>query len=101
MDLVCTRCGEPWDIAYVLQEEPDAFRRRGGLIQHCPSCPTAKPQLDPEKKLKLVTVAAMAKLMGDDVNGLAAVLRDCGLSQMETTSVGRNEQIDRVRRNNT
>lgn len=79
MDLVCTRCGEPWDIAYVLQEEPDAFRRKGGLIQRCPSCPTAKPQHDPETKLKLVTVAAMAELMGDDVDGLAAVLEDSGL----------------------
>ena len=79
MDLLCTRCGEPWDIAYVLHEEPNAFKRKGGLIQRCPSCPTAKPQHDPETQLKLVTVAAMAELMGDDVDGLAAVLEDSGL----------------------
>ena len=79
MDLVCTRCGEPWDVMYVLHEEPGAFKRKGGLISWCPTCPKDPPKLDPETRLKLVTVKTMAQLMGDDVDGLAAVLEDSGL----------------------
>lgn len=79
MDLVCTRCGEPWDLDYVLHEKPRAFRRKGGLIQHCPACPESSPQLDAHHSLRLATVATMAELMGDDVDGLAAVLEDSGL----------------------
>lgn len=79
MDLVCTRCGEPWDVLYVLHEEPNAFKRNGGLISWCPTCPKESPKLDIKTKVKLVTIASMAKLMGDDVDGLAAVLEDSDL----------------------
>ena len=30
MDLLCTCCGEPWDIYHVLHEEPEEFDRRAG-----------------------------------------------------------------------
>ena len=33
MDLICTCCGEPWDIYHVLHEEPEGFDRQGGRIQ--------------------------------------------------------------------
>ena len=79
MDLVCTRCGEPWDLDHVLHEDPDGFHRKGGLIEHCPSCPREKPALSVNERLRLTTIAAVAQLLGDDVDGLAAALEDSGL----------------------
>ena len=38
MDIICTCCGEPYDIEYVLHEDPSAFKREGCLIRACPSC---------------------------------------------------------------
>lgn len=79
MDIVCTRCGEPWDVAYVLHEEPHAFKRQGGLIQRCPACPPVRPQLDEPTRHRLALAAAAAELLGDDLDGLAAVLDDWNL----------------------
>ncbi len=79
MDLICTRCGEPWDLDHVLHEDPTGFDRTGGLIRHCPTCPTEAPQLDAEMRMKLGAVRAMAQLLGDDVDGLAAAIADSEL----------------------
>ena len=79
MDLVCIRCGEPWSVACALHAEPYAFKRKGGLIQHCPACPDERPQLEPATRRRLGAVAVAAELLGDDVDGLAAVLEDSGL----------------------
>ncbi len=79
MDLPCIRCGEPWDLDYVVHEAPCAFVRQGGLIRRCPSCPKDPPRLPAELAMRLSTVAAMAQLFGDDLDGLAATLEDGGL----------------------
>ena len=79
MDLICTRCGEPWDLYHVLHEDPTGFDRDGGLIRRCPTCPQEAPKLDPHMRLKLATVAAMAQVLGDDVDGLAAAIADSEL----------------------
>ena len=79
MDLICTRCGEPWDLDHVLHENPGGFVRKGGLIRRCPTCPHDEPKLDPQTRQRLAAVAAMAELLGDDVDGLAAVLEDSDL----------------------
>jgi hypothetical protein len=79
MDLVCTFCGEPWHIEYVLHEEPGAFERTGGLIHRCPSCPKHPPQLTPQERERLDTIKELAALLGDDVDGLAGLLEDCNL----------------------
>ena len=79
MDLVCTRCGEPWDMDYVLHEEPEAFRRRGGRIDRCPCCPKHKPKHSPEERHRLAAIRELANLLGDDVDGLAGTLEDFGL----------------------
>ena len=77
MDLICSRCGEPWDLDYVLHEAPDEFDRRGGLIRACPCCHGEEPETMPaEKREKLAAVATVAELLGDDVDGLAALLED-------------------------
>lgn len=79
MDLLCTRCGEPWDLYHVLHEDPSGFDRVGGLIRRCPTCPSEEPKLDPQTRGRLASAAALAELMGDDVDGLAGVLDDFGL----------------------
>ncbi len=36
MDLVCCGCGEPWDLYYVLHEEPEGFQPRWGGNRRLP-----------------------------------------------------------------
>ncbi len=79
MDLVCIRCGEPWDMDYVRHEEPDAFKRRGGRIDHCPCCPKEKPKHSANQQERLDVIAELADLLGEDIDGLAGTLEDCGL----------------------
>jgi len=77
MDLICTCCGEPWDVDHVLHEEPDKFERQGGLIRACPCCHGTRPDgMTEERRSKLSAVAAAAQLLGDDVDGVAALLDD-------------------------
>ena len=79
MDLVCIRCGEPWDMDYVLHEDPKAFKRHGGRIDHCPCCPKHKPKHSAKQQARLDAIAELANLLGDDVDGLAGTLDDFGL----------------------
>lgn len=79
MDLICTRCGEPWDVDTVLHDMPDEFERKGGRITHCPSCPTAKPRLSRATESRLAIISTLADTLGDDVDGLAATLEDFDL----------------------
>jgi len=79
MDLVCIRCGEPWDMDYVRHEEPEAFKRSGGRIDHCPCCPEEKPKHSAKQQERLDAIAALADLLGDDIDGLAGTLDDFGL----------------------
>ena len=44
MDIICTCCGEPWDIYHVLHEEPQGFEREGALIKACPCCHGRQPE---------------------------------------------------------
>jgi len=77
MDLICTCCGEPWDVDHVLHHEPDKFERQGGLIRACPCCHGTRPDgMTEERRSKLSAVAAAAQLLGDDVDGVAALLDD-------------------------
>ena len=79
MDLVCTRCGEPWHVDHVLHDETDSFERRGGRIDRCPCCPRHKPGLSPEEQERLDAIAELADLLGEDIDGLAGTLDDFGL----------------------
>ena len=77
MDLICTCCGEPWDVDHVLHDEPGGFDRSGGLIRSCPCCHGKEPDgMTEERRSRLSAVAAVAELLGDDVDGLAATLDD-------------------------
>ncbi len=79
MDIICTRCGEPWDVDYVRHEEPDEFERRGGVITVCPCCRNKPVKLSKETKERLAAVREIAGLLGDDIDGLAATLEDFDL----------------------
>jgi hypothetical protein len=77
MDLICTRCGEPWDVYHVLHEEPEEFDRQGGLIRACPCCHGKEPEdMTDETRRRLRAVAEVAEVLGDDVDGLAALIDD-------------------------
>ena len=79
MDLVCIRCGEPWDIDHVLHDEPEAFERQNGVIRRCPACPKHEPHLWPEERARLETIRALGEVLGDDIDALAATLEDFDL----------------------
>ena len=79
MDLVCTRCGEPWSLDYVLHDEPEAFERNGGRIDRCPACPKEPPRHSRKQLERLAAVKQLANLLGADVDGLAATLEEFNL----------------------
>lgn len=80
MDIPCTNCGEPWDLAYVLHEAPHAFTRTHGRIDRCPACPaTGRPNLSQDERVRLATIAVIADVCDDDMDSFAAELEDLGL----------------------
>ncbi len=81
MDVICTCCGEPWDIYHVLQEEPQEFDREGALIQGCPCCHGREPEhLNRRTRNHLRALADAARLFGEDLDGWAAFLEDMQLT---------------------
>lgn len=80
MDLICHRCGEPWDLDCVLHDELQGFDRKGCLIRSCPGCSgKAKPELPQELQERLTVASMIAPLLGDDYDGYAAFLEDMQL----------------------
>jgi len=79
MDILCTRCGEPWAVDHVLHDEPDGFERDGGLITKCPACRNGRPRLSTADRERLQLAAELARLLGDDVDALACELADLDL----------------------
>lgn len=79
MDLVCVRCGEPWELDYVLHGTPDDFIRSGGLIRRCPSCPATRPTMNKAEQQRLAIIATLARAFGNDIDALAATLADSKL----------------------
>lgn len=82
MDLLCTTCGEPWDLDHVLHEEPEAFTRAGAAIVTCPCCENSEhgKNLRQKDRERLSAARELGKLLGDDVDGYAAELQDMGLT---------------------
>ena len=79
MDLICTTCGEPWDMDTVLHEEPQSFKRSGAAVVECPACKENGPA-PPELRDKLLAAREAGELLGDDVDGYAVALEDLGLT---------------------
>ena len=77
MDVICTCCGEPWDIYHVLYEEPQGFDREGAIIRACPCCHGHRPDdLNRRTRSQLDALAEAARLFGDDLDGFAAFIED-------------------------
>jgi hypothetical protein len=76
MDIICTCCGEPWDVDYVLHEEPQGFDRHGSLISACPCCRGVPEHLTDDNREYLSKVKLVAEMNGDDIDGCAAMLDD-------------------------
>lgn len=72
MDLICVNCGEPWEMDYVLHEEPSDFTRKGSAIVHCPSCPREGEEINVHRKERAMMAGAIADILGDDVDGAAS-----------------------------
>ena len=81
MDVICTCCGEPWDVNYVLHEEPQGFEREGALITACPCCHGRQPEdLNRRTRDQLMALAEVAHLLGEDIDAFAAFLEDMSLT---------------------
>ncbi len=81
MDLICHRCGEPWDLDHVLHEEPRGFDREGCWIRSCPACAGGKQvELPQEVRDRLNAASVIARALGEDYDGYAAFLEDLHLT---------------------
>lgn len=82
-DLLCQRCGEPWDLYYVNHEMTDQERRDFHTGKACPSCcktPDEELNLSERQKDAITAQAAMRSVLGDDLDGLAAEMEDFGFT---------------------
>ena len=99
MDILCTRCGEPWDVFSLTDdmslEEAKALKAGLGCpccvnkelcVKDipCDQCPEKsesrclakifKPIMDEARQVQ----SALADVLGDDIDGLAATMEDFG-----------------------
>lgn len=77
MDVLCERCGEPWDIDYVQHEMTPQERGRFWRSEGCSACHgrEVKPRVPEAQRIQ----AALRTVLGDDLDGLAAEMQDLGL----------------------
>ena len=83
MDIICTNCGEPWDVYHILHDAPADFDRIGANIKNCPYCPCSNTEVRPRQTEELGRREAMeiiADMMGNDLDGAAAMWEDFELS---------------------
>ncbi len=75
MDLICGGCGEPWGIDHVVSE-PGDFERDGAHMKRCPACPKVTPLADGIRRRRAEAATAIGELLGDDLDGAAAMMED-------------------------
>ena len=80
MNLLCTNCGENFELDTILHTDPNTLINEGfvikgqHIIEKCPDCASHKrPILDPEV-MALVKIASV--LLDGDPDGLASELSD-------------------------
>ena len=100
MDILCTRCGEPWDISSLtddmLPEEAEKLKAGNGCPccvnkeqcsyeQNCDACSNYQNYRCSTNKFKLINNDAryiqreLSEILGDDIDGLASEMEDFGL----------------------
>jgi hypothetical protein len=83
MDLYCTRCAEPWDADIIHEIAEDtgvsysearkAFRKHGcGAVPYAGLC-------EPSDDVRAEVSGTLFDLLGDDVDGIAAMSQDFDL----------------------
>jgi hypothetical protein len=88
MDVHCCNCGEPWDQYHLRHDVPKPadeaaaegweFGRSRLVVLRCPCCPKDGSGL-PDAIERGVLRNELARLLGDDEDGLAATMEDFGL----------------------
>ncbi len=73
MDLYYPRCGEPWDMDYVLHEMDVIERADFKAGRGCPSC---KGKEVKKRPFRAEIAAALSDALGDDIDGLATEMED-------------------------
>lgn len=86
MDLYCQRCDEPWDVCYVgsdmdveYPEVAEEGRTASDLFKAgkgCPDCDWGAKRVG-KQSLRGEAMAMMMDLLGDDIDGAAAMMEDC------------------------
>lgn len=79
MDIICPRCGEPWDMDTLHEADGITFDRareifftKGcGILFDGPQCPE-------RDTLAAQASGVLYELLGDDIDGIAAMLEDEG-----------------------
>jgi len=77
LDLYCQRCGEPWEHYYVHHEMTSIEREQFLQGESCPSCRGKEVKRQP---LRAQIASALAEVLGDDTDGLAAEMEDAEFS---------------------
>ncbi len=77
MDLLCIRCGEPWEYDYVQHELTAEARKKFLAGQGCDAC-EGKPE--PKQTEATAMASALYDILGDDLDGVAAELQDLGIT---------------------
>ena len=96
MDLICPRCGEPWDMDCLHDEAAERHTKDGGeyadvyasvagdfRARGCLALTTAygsQPGCVREQSHSTLAASATYELLGDDMDGAAAMLEDMGIS---------------------
>lgn len=77
MDIYCTRCGEPWDLDCLHEPDEYGLKLAGRRIVECDACEWHAQQGYPLRGTAMAA-AAMHDILGDDTDGIAAMLEDMG-----------------------
>jgi len=73
-DLYCQRCGEPWDMYGVYNDDMDKEEKKRFLAGiDCPHCHGKEVK---EKPFRATLASAMADILGDDTDGIAVEMED-------------------------
>lgn len=93
MDQYCIGCGEPWDICYITDDimtmtpeereadgwdiQTDSYLGKERRIDSCPCCKANREAGNADANRTIREFAAVAHdILGDDIDGIAAMMED-------------------------
>lgn len=89
MDVYCPKCGEPVDNdefhdaaeaqSSSYKKVVAAFQRRGCEALGFPPCRAPHSLSQPGRVARATAASALYDILGDDMDGVAAMLEDCGI----------------------